>query len=119
MKTSVGSRRLAVIPTVTTGTGSVPADFRLQLQERIFYDPEPTTDPDWSLRRYTHPVSYGSAQLDATIFDPVEVTWAMHGTPPQANPVQTMEDAIWTAHPDVHRRAENERRRFGGKVGSR
>jgi hypothetical protein len=118
MNENVG-RKSATGRHVKTGIGSMPADFRLRVQERIFYGPEPTTGLDRSLRRYIHAASYGRARLDATIVDPVQVTWAMHGTPPQANPGQTMEDAIRAAHSDVRRRAANERRRFDGRVGSR
>jgi hypothetical protein len=94
MKTWIGTKKLAVIPAITTGAGAAPADFWQRVIDRIFYDPAPITNVDRSLRKYIHTVSYGRASLDAEVFPAVTVTWAMHGTPAAPNPGQTMGDAI-------------------------
>lgn len=76
MQTWTGTRKLAVVPAVTTGAGAAPADFMQRVVERIFYDPAPTSNIDRSLRKYIHTVSYGRASLDAEVFPAVTVNWA-------------------------------------------
>lgn len=70
MPTWIGSRRVAVIPAIPIGAGNVqvgnvPADFQAQVSRRIFYDPDPTSNLDRSLRKYIFSISYGRAWLDA------------------------------------------------------
>jgi hypothetical protein len=50
-----------------------PADWVDQISRRIFYDPDPTSGLDRSLRTYVHTISYGKALLEADVFNPVSV----------------------------------------------
>ncbi len=44
-----------------------------QIQQRFFYDPDPNTGIDRSLRAYIYTISYGKALLVADVFNPVTV----------------------------------------------
>jgi hypothetical protein len=71
----IGARRVAVIPALVTSPqfDPPPADWADQIRRRIFYDPDPTSGIDRSLRTYVHTVSYGKALLEADVFNPVPV----------------------------------------------
>ena len=95
----IGSRRLAVVPAITTGAGTAPADFQAQVQRRIFYDPDPTANIDRSLRKYVFSASYGRAILEAEVLAPVTVKWEHPG--PGSDPGTTTANAIAAAVPSV------------------
>lgn len=110
MPTWIGSRRVAVIPAIPIGAGNVkvgnvPADFQAQVSRRIFYDPDPTSNLDRSLRKYIFSISYGRAWLDADILEAVTVTWEHPGADPDpsvgADVGKTMGNAITASQPSV------------------
>ena len=110
MPTWIGSRRVAIIPAIPIGVGGVqvgdvPADFRAHVSRRIFYDPDPNTNLDRSLRKYLFSVSYGRAWLDADILETVTVTWEHPGADPNpsvgADVGKTMGNAIAASQPRV------------------
>lgn len=75
----VGVRRVAVIPAIVNDT-HYPSAYKLPppewvslIKQRLFFDPDPLTGVDRSLRAYYHAVSYGKAWLEAHVFDPVVV----------------------------------------------
>ena len=71
----VGRRRIAVIPTIVDDASfdPAPADFAEVVRRRIFYDPDPQSGVDRSLRSYIFAVSYGRALLEADVMEPVSV----------------------------------------------
>ena len=77
MGTWVGSKKVAVLPCIALHPGipAPPVDFMAKVQRRIFFDPDPNTGIDRSLRRYLFTVSYGRAVLDAEVLDPVTINW--------------------------------------------
>lgn len=110
MPTWTGSRRVAVIPAIPVSAGNVqvgnvPADFQAQVSRRIFYDPDPVSNLDRSLRKYIFSASYGRAWLDADVLDAVTVTWEHPGTDPDpsvgADVGKTMGNAIAASQPRV------------------
>lgn len=105
MPTWTGSRKVAVIPAIPIGIPGTPADFQAQVERRIFYDPDPVTGVDRSLRKYIFSVSYGRAILDADVFAPVNVTWAHSGPNPDpsvgADVHTSMANAIAASQPAV------------------
>lgn len=74
MRTWIGSRRVAFIPAIVNDAAYDPAppDWADLVRARLFYDPDPG-GVDRSLRSYVHTASYGRAQLDADVFEPVPV----------------------------------------------
>ncbi len=69
----LGTRRIAFIPTLDRNVdANPPADFVQEVERRVFYDPDPATGVDRSLRNYIHTVSYGKAALEAHVFPLVE-----------------------------------------------
>lgn len=62
--------------------GHIPPDFKEAVTRRMFFDPDPNTGVDRSLRKYIQSVSYGRAWLDIDVFPPVTVAWAKTGTSP-------------------------------------
>jgi hypothetical protein len=75
MRTWLGQRRVAVIPTVVQDSqfDPPPPNFAELVRARFFYDGDTPSGVDRSLRRYIHETSYGRAQLLADVFDPVTV----------------------------------------------
>lgn len=71
----LGSRRMVIIPTVVNDPSfnPPPTDFAEVVRRRIFYDPDPTSGADRSLRSYIFAVSYGRALLEADVTAPVTV----------------------------------------------
>lgn len=51
----------------------LPDDWREVIERRIFYDPDPATGIDRSLRAYVNASSSGRARFDATVVGPVSV----------------------------------------------
>ena len=65
----IGVRKLAVVPTFNTQFDPPPpADWNDQVARRVFYDPDPITGIDRSLRAYIEAISYGRAILEAKLF---------------------------------------------------
>jgi hypothetical protein len=65
----VGVKKLAVVPTFNTQFDmDPPADWSDQVRRRVFYDPDPGTGIDRSLRGYIEAISYGRAILEAEVF---------------------------------------------------
>lgn len=110
MPTWTGSRKVAVIPAIPTGpgninVGNVPAEFQAQVSRRIFYDPDPASSVDRSLRKYIFTASYGRAWLEADVLAPVTVHWEHPGPDPDpsigADVGRTKNNAIAAAQPSV------------------
>lgn len=69
----LGTRRIAFIPAINRNIDvNPPADFEQQVERRVFYDPDPATRVDRSLRRYIDVISYGRAALEARVFPVAE-----------------------------------------------
>lgn len=100
MPTWVGEKRVAVIPAVTIGAGIAPADFKQRVVDRVFFDPDPASGIDRSLRRYIHTVSYGRAELGGDVFGPVKVPWTVWPNG-NADPGTTMNAAMAAAGANV------------------
>jgi hypothetical protein len=65
----LGTRRVAFIPAINKQVDTTPpADFVTQVERRVFYDPDPQTGVDRSLRNYIHTISYGKAGLEGRVF---------------------------------------------------
>jgi hypothetical protein len=65
----VGVKKLAVVPTFNTQFDPPPPDNWNELvRRRVFYDPDPVTGIDRSLRSYVESISYGRAILEAHMF---------------------------------------------------
>lgn len=75
MRTWIGPRRVAYVPAIVNDPSydPPPANWADLVRARVFYDPDPTSGIDRSLRSYVHAVSYGRAQLEADVFEPVAV----------------------------------------------
>lgn len=71
------------------------ANYREQVQRRVYVDPDPTTNDDRSLMSYFAAVSYNRAIVDATVSRPVVIT----------NPAAGMNltSAAINAQPDAHK----------------
>jgi hypothetical protein len=68
----IGRKKLAFVPVYRPNArppDQIPQDWVFQIERRIFYDPDPTTGADRSLRTYIHTVSSGLADLDALIWE--------------------------------------------------
>jgi hypothetical protein len=68
--TWIGRKKLAFVPLYRTNAhppDQIPPDWNGQILRRIFFDPDPTTGTDRSLRAYIHTVSSGVADLDAAV----------------------------------------------------
>ena len=91
----IGSRKIAIIPAVVNDPkfNPPPANWVDLIRQRIFYDPDPATGVDRSLRAYIHTISYGRALLEADIYDPVTVPWSHCGA---------TQDAAIQATPAAH-----------------
>jgi hypothetical protein len=67
----LGRKKLAFVPVHRPNAHPpdepVPADWPNDIRRRIFFDPDPTTKADRSLRAYIHAVSSGRADLDAFV----------------------------------------------------
>jgi hypothetical protein len=86
----IGGRRFAFIPAIVNDPQFDPAppDWADQVRQRLFYDPDPSSGIDRSLRGYIYAISYGKALLEADVFNPVTVQWSHCGA--------TQDDAIRT-----------------------
>lgn len=91
----IGSRKIAVIPAVVNDPtfNPPPANWVDLIRQRIFYDPDPASGVDRSLRAYIHTISYGKALLEADIYNPVTAPWSHCGA---------TQDAAIQATPAVH-----------------
>jgi hypothetical protein len=75
----VGTRRVAFIPAIVNDTRYPPAfrppppEWAALIKQRLYFDPDPVSGLDRSLRTYYHTISYGRASLDAHVFEPVVV----------------------------------------------
>ena len=70
--TWIGRKKLAFVPLYRTNAHPpdlIPLDWNDQILRRIFFDPDPTTGADRSLRTYIHTVSSGVADLDAAVME--------------------------------------------------
>jgi hypothetical protein len=68
----VGRKKLAFVPVYRPNAhppDQIPPNWRDQILARAFFDPDPRTGVDRSLRAYIHTVSSGVADLDAVVFD--------------------------------------------------
>jgi hypothetical protein len=67
----LGARRVAFVPVIRPVDATVPPDLVAQVERRVFYDPDPATGADRSLRTYVRTVSGHRADLDGVVFQPV------------------------------------------------
>jgi 3'-phosphoadenosine 5'-phosphosulfate (PAPS) 3'-phosphatase len=68
----IGRKKLAFVPVYRPNAkppDQIPQDWFSLIEQRIFYDPDPITGADRSLRTYIHTVSSGLADLDALIWE--------------------------------------------------
>lgn len=66
----IGRKKLALIPLYRPNAHPpdlIPADWSNQILGRVFYNPDPSTGVDRSLRAYIHAASSGLADLDAVV----------------------------------------------------
>ena len=71
-----GLKKLAFVPVFRPHAHPpdlIPADWAADIERRVFFDPDPVTGFDRSLRAYIHAVSSGRADLDAVVFPMVTV----------------------------------------------
>ena len=71
----IGQRKMVVIPAIVNDPqyNPPPANWVDLIRQRLFYDPDPTTGLDRSLRSYIYTLSYGKAILEADVVNPVTV----------------------------------------------
>jgi hypothetical protein len=71
----IGPRKIVVIPAIVNDPQyiSPPSNWVSLIQQRLFFDPDPNTGADRSLRSYIHTISYGKALLEADVVNPVTV----------------------------------------------
>ena len=94
----LGPANYLFIPLVvsnTAGWDEPPDDYRALVDRRVQRDPDPVTGEDRSLASYIDAVSYGRAQLNATVADPIDVGRVRLNDNPTLMAIQ--------AHPDSHR----------------
>ena len=60
----LGPRRVAFVPVIRPVDAAVPDDLVAQVERRVFYDPDPATGADRSLRTYIRTVSGHRADLE-------------------------------------------------------
>src|SRR5215217_3300738 len=78
----IGSREIAFVLAEVTGGPGIPLqppDWEALARSRIFYDPDPTTGFDRSLRAYIRAISYGMARLTGEVHGPYTVPWDTNG----------------------------------------
>jgi hypothetical protein len=71
----IGRKKLAFVPLYRPNAhppDQIPADWNGDILRRVFFDPDPNTGEDRSLRTYVRAASYGRADLDAVVM-PVAV----------------------------------------------
>jgi hypothetical protein len=92
----IGNRRILVIPTrvLHPSYELPPSNWAELVGRRIYYDPDPETGIDRSLRAYISTISYGQARLEADISEPVVVDAAPDGSCRTVAAIQ--------AHPSSH-----------------
>ena len=81
----LGRKKLAFIPLSRTNIQPpdiIPTDWPDQIMQRVFFDKDPITHTDRSLRAYFHTVSSGLADLDVVV--PPPETIAEKDVPPDA-----------------------------------
>ena len=69
----LGRKKLAFIPLSRTNAKPadvIPPDWVDQIMQRVFYDKDPNSGTDRSVRAYIHTVSSGLADLDAVVLQP-------------------------------------------------
>jgi hypothetical protein len=62
---------VAFVPVIRRVDTTVPNDLVAQVERRVFYDPDPATGSDRSLRTYIRTVSNRRADLEGVVFQPV------------------------------------------------
>ena len=68
----LGSRKVAFVPVLDANIDTnPPVDFRDQVFQRVFFDPDPATNIDRSLQRYIQSISYGRAILAPSVLNVV------------------------------------------------
>lgn len=67
----LGARRVAFVPVIRPVDVAVPNDIVAQVERRVFYDPDPATGSDRSLRTYIRTVSNRKADVEGVVFSPV------------------------------------------------
>jgi hypothetical protein len=79
----IGSREIAFILASAVGgppqVSAPPPNWEALGRERIFYDPDPATGVDRSLRAYIRAVSYGRARVTGEMYGPYTVQWHPNG----------------------------------------
>ena len=69
----LGRKKLAFIPLSRTNAQPpdvIPKNWAEQITQRVFFDKDPSTGTDRSLRAYIHTVSSGLADLDVSVQPP-------------------------------------------------
>src|SRR5262245_31374062 len=67
-----GTRRVAIVPVFNKQIDPPPPpDWEVQVRNRVFYDPDPSTGQDRSFQSYLRALSYGRAFIEGEVFPPV------------------------------------------------
>jgi hypothetical protein len=85
----LGKKKLMFVPLYRPHAyppDQIPDQWWQQIERRVFYDPDPRTGADRSLRTYIHTVSSGRADLDADI-------WSMQTLDQQDVPPNALDNA--------------------------
>lgn len=72
----IGRKKLALVPVYRPHAAPpdmLPVDWTNDILKRVFFDPDPKTGVDRSLRTYIHTVSSGRADIDAVVLPRVDL----------------------------------------------
>src|SRR5215472_7361350 len=78
----IGRKKLALVPVFRSNAippDALPADWNGDILRRVFFDPDPTTGADRSLRAYIRLASSGMADLDAVVLQVQTITLPVPG----------------------------------------
>ncbi len=93
----LGSTKHLFIPLVVTGTPAYdppPNEFENLVRRKIYFDPDPITGDDRSLMAYFSAISYGKANINATVSSPITLSNLSVGDNPTTLAINS--------HPDAH-----------------
>lgn len=84
---------IPLVVTETAGYDAPPPNYREFIQRRVWFDPDPQTNEDRSLMSYISSISYGRANLDATVARPVTLNNLAAGMNPTLLAINAQPDA--------------------------
>ncbi len=97
----VGSRKVGFILARVNDPNydQAPIDWADQVNRRLFFDPDPISHADGSLRQYFHTISYGRAKFEADILGIVDVAPCDFGAAVEAMPTAHLYDYMGIIFP--------------------